>query len=261
MAKISIKKVTLNIPIIESSSLKHTFEKLFKKSANQILDKLNDSDAGGNIFKKQEKKIVTALNEVSIELVNGDYVAIVGHNGSGKSTLLKLIAGMYEPTFGSLNVSGQIHTLFSATAGMDYELSGVENIRLRCAMWGKNSLETDLIVKDVKAFCQLGEFINVPIRTYSAGMLIRLSFALITSVKSEILLVDENLGAGDRDFQEKSYKRAHQFSKQAKIMVLASHNFENLKRFCNKCIIMNKGKLVEFGEFRDILKIYENKYI
>lgn len=260
MAKVQINSVNLNIPLLanRSNSFKGTLSSLFFKKISKLKD--SKKTVGGTIRNENKKTFINVLQNINLELNDGDSLGIVGHNGSGKSSLLKLIAGIYKPTYGSIKIHGSIFPIFTSFIGMDMELSGIENIDLRCKIMGKNSSEIKRIRDNVVNFCDLGHFINLPIRTYSSGMRLRLSFALSTSIQSDILLIDENLDAGDISFRKKSNERAKTFLKKSKIMILVSHNLQTINNFCNKCLILEKGKIIDNGNTNSIINKYKKMY-
>tara|TARA_B100000989_G_C19473876_1_gene441966 strand:- start:380 stop:1165 length:786 start_codon:yes stop_codon:yes gene_type:complete len=256
MAQVFLRSVSLNIPLTshKSNSLKGTMSSIFLKKISKLSS--SGKNVGGIIKNFNNSSHVNVLDDVNIKLNDGDSLGIIGHNGSGKSSLLKLIAGIYKPTNGSVEVNGSIFPIFSTFIGMDMDLTGIENIELRCKIMGKNKFESQKIKKNVIDFCDLGDFIYLPLRTYSSGMKVRLSFGLSTSIQSDILLIDENLDAGDITFRKKSSERAETFLKKSKIIVLVSHNLETVKSFCKKCLILHKGKILDFGETKTIIQTY-----
>ena len=253
--KIELKNVSLNIPIYDNFSITQSFFNIFKQKV--FNKKITKSSVGGNIVIKEKKKYVNVINNLSLTLNSGDSIGVIGHNGSGKSSLLKLIAGIYKPYYGEVKTKGKIFSLFSSNIGMDVDLTGIENIILKCKMNGIDQKQTNNIMDDVISFCDIGEFINMPIRTYSSGMVIRLSYALTTAFDYEIILIDENLDAGDKFFQEKMANRNDKFYNKVKILVMVTHNLEKIKKFCNKCMIMQKGKMVMIGKCDDVIRKYE----
>ena len=188
--------------------------------------------------------VIRALDKVSFELAEGDRVALIGHNGSGKSTLLRVLAGAYEPVSGSIRVEGSVASMLSITLGLDMEATGYENIFMRAALMGLSQARTRDLVDDICDFAELGDYIQMPMRTYSSGMLMRLAFAISTSVSSDILLMDEWLSVGDANFSEKAGRRLKSRVDDAKIMVLASHDMGLVQRSCNRFITLEHGLIV-----------------
>lgn len=188
--------------------------------------------------------VVRALDNISFDFQEGDRIGLVGHNGSGKSTLLRVLSGAYKPLTGSLEVRGKIGSMISITLGMDYEASGYENILLRGTLMGFRRREIEDVTQDVVEFADLGDYIHMPMRTYSSGMAMRLAFALATAGSAEIVLMDEWLSAGDATFAEKANQRLLQKISKAKILILASHDLDLIKRHCNKILRLERGRIV-----------------
>ena len=190
--------------------------------------------------------VVQAVSGVSFELREGDRIGLVGHNGSGKSTLLRVLAGAYEPVAGSVEVEGKIASMLNITLGMDYEATGYENILIRAAIMGFKPKQIEPLVDEIVAFSGLGNYIDMPMRTYSSGMAVRLAFAVSTCVTADILLMDEWLSVGDESFQVKARERLRNLVDQAKILVLASHDESLIRSNCNKIMRLSHGKLISF---------------
>jgi lipopolysaccharide transport system ATP-binding protein len=187
--------------------------------------------------------VVRALNGVSFELKDGDRVGLVGHNGSGKSTLLRVLAGAYEPMRGTVSVEGRVASMLNIWIGMDEEATGYENIFLRGVVMGFRAREIRPLIDEIVAFSELGDYIHMPMRTYSSGMAMRLAFAISTCVSADILLMDEWLSVGDHDFSEKAKARLSRVVEGARIMVLASHDESLIHANCNKIMRLSHGEL------------------
>ncbi len=202
---------------------------------------------GGKLSKdSKDRVIVRALDKVNFEFNEGDRVGLIGHNGSGKSTLLRLLAGVYEPTSGFIEVKGLVTSMLNITMGTDPEATGLENINYRCRFLGMKKNKIAEVIEDVTEFAGLGDFLYLPIRTYSTGMSMRLAFAISTSVDADIILMDEWLSAGDADFAKKARIRLDSLLEKAKIVVIASHNVAMVKEQCNKIIKLEQGKIVPY---------------
>lgn len=192
-----------------------------------------------------EKVIVRALNGLSFEFTEGDRVGVVGHNGSGKTTLLRVLAGAYEPASGSVDVVGKVVSMLSIMLGLNMEATGFENIFIRGALLGLRRREIEPLAREIIEFAELGDYIHMPVRTYSSGMAMRLTFAVATSITGDIILMDEWLSAGDASFASKAQKRLQRLLDQAKILVLASHNENLIRGCCNKIMHLEHGAIVE----------------
>lgn len=188
---------------------------------------------------------IRALDGVSFDLSEGERLGLSGHNGSGKSTLLKVLAGVYAPTEGKLDISGKVASLLDISIGMDGEASGIENIYLRGILLGLTMEEIRKKVDEIVDFSELGNFIDLPIRTYSSGMSMRLAFSIATSVEADILLMDEWLSVGDSDFVKKAEARLKSLVKKTPILVMASHSPEVLNEVCTKVIRLESGRIVD----------------
>ncbi len=188
---------------------------------------------------------VTALDHVSFALNNGDAVGLIGHNGAGKSTLLRTMAGIYCTTSGRITRMGLVSTVFELGAGMDPELSGYENIMRMLLLMGNSVPEAKAKIPDIEDFSELGDFLVLPVRTYSSGMTMRLMFSVATSVKPEILLIDEMFATGDASFQKKAEARMHDWIAGTDIFVFASHDHGLIKRLCNRVFRLDHGTINE----------------
>lgn len=225
------------------------------KGINRLTNTLN---VGGQIGIGEEGKVVIkALDGLNFEIHEGDRVALLGHNGSGKTTLLRTLAGIYEPVTGEIIQSGRIFPLFDLQLGMDHDATGIENIWMRGKLLGLSSSEIEHALDDIAAFTELGDFLNMPTRTYSAGMMVRLAFGISTAITPDILLLDEMIGAGDAAFLSRAEDRLKDFLGRTGILVLASHSTGMLKRWCNKGMLLEHGKLVAFGPLDEIVTQYE----
>ena len=185
---------------------------------------------------------VTALNNISLDLKDGDRLGVMGPNGSGKSTLLRTLAGIYLPTSGSIEVKGSIASLIDISLGMDMEATGYENIRMRGIMMGMKLKQIKDIEEEIADFAELGQFLEMPIRTYSTGMHMRLGFAVSTAIPADIILMDEWLSVGDSDFISKAQKRLDNFIKRSSILVVASHSEDLISRVANQVLRLDHQK-------------------
>ncbi|MGV6872945.1 ABC transporter ATP-binding protein [Pseudochelatococcus sp. B33] len=211
---------------------------------------------GGAVSTEADGVTVTALRDVTLSLKNGDRLALVGHNGAGKSTLLRVFSGAYEPSSGSAEVVGKVASLLDITMGMDPELTGAENIILRGVFLGMTIEEARKTIPDVAAFSELGDYVNLPMRTYSNGMTLRLAFAISTAQAPDILLLDELISVGDTAFAAKARDRIEAMMNRASILVLASHDAKTLRKYCNRAIMLSEGRLVAEGGVDEVLSAY-----
>ena len=199
---------------------------------------------------------VRALQNINLNIDAGTRLGVVGHNGAGKSTFLKLLAGVYPVTSGRVVVNGRISSLFDINVGFEMESNGWENIEFRGLLQGETPKSIRAKAAEIAEFSELGDFLNGPIRHYSAGMLVRLAFSVATAVEPEILLVDESLSAGDLAFQSKAKKRIHQLCDKAELVVLVSHDLAAIQSLCNRAIWLDHGQLRMQGDPDEVVEAY-----
>jgi homopolymeric O-antigen transport system ATP-binding protein len=210
----------------------------------------------GGLVKRDEvhrRVVVRALDEVSLRLDVGDRLGLVGHNGAGKSTFLKALAGVYRPDVGSIRVEGRVSALLTSAPGLDVEDTGYENIKTCGLLLGMTAQEIEAKVEDIADFTELGEFLDLPVRTYSAGMVTRLSFAISTAIDPDILLLDEGLATGDARFAARAENRLERLIQRTRILVFASHSEELIRAMCNRLALMKQGRIVAVGTIDDIM--------
>jgi len=198
-----------------------------------------------------------ALRDVTFRLERGESLAVIGPNGAGKSTLLQALAGIIVPSAGMIDVHGTVSSLLSLGAGFDQELTGRENIRLAGAFMGMDAKEVERRLEEVIAFADIGEFIDAPIKVYSSGMRARLGFAIATSVDPDILLLDEVLATGDQLFREKSKARVLELVRAAKAIVLVTHDMNWVTEYCNRAILLEKGRVVKEGDPAEVVALHQ----
>ncbi|VWC76424.1 sugar ABC transporter ATP-binding protein [Burkholderia lata] len=244
MAHIELKNVTLDLPIydVQGRSLKKQVMRMGRR--NRI--------AEGN----DGVIVVRALDDLSFRFDRGDRVGLIGHNGAGKSTLLRAMAGIYPPTAGSLSRVGKAVPLLDISLGMDENSTGMQNIRLRGLLLGMSDAEIRRKQNDIAEFSELGDYLDLPIRTYSSGMKMRLAFAVSTAVDAEILLLDEVMGVGDASFMHKAEARLEELHDRAEIVVLAMHSNKEIRKVCNKALWMERGRVRAFGDVDDVVSQY-----
>lgn len=241
-ARIDISDVSVYFPLYHGSS------RSLKKTMWDAATRLGKD--------KQSRVVVQALRDVSFTLHSGDRLGLIGANGAGKTTLLRTLAGIYEPVTGRVRVQGTLTTLLDANLGMNLNLTGRENIRLRGLYNRMSRSELATLEDDVIDFAELGDFINLPVRTYSAGMVLRLAFAMATSVRPQILLMDEWFVAGDASFMEKAKARIEGMVRGAEILVLSSHSLGIVRSWCTRVLWIDQGFIREDGSPEDILPEY-----
>jgi lipopolysaccharide transport system ATP-binding protein len=258
--KIHAENLNLDLPVYgqKARSLRHS---LFARTLKpKFLSPKSSGHTGGTIIHSPDgSSKIRALKSLSFDFQTGDRIGLIGPNGAGKSTLLLAISGIYEPTEGTLDVTGSTAGLFSLDQGMDPELSGRENIIIRTRFLGLPSKDVDHIMNDVEVFADLGEFLDMPIRTYSTGMLLRLAFAISTCTPSDILLMDEIVGVGDEGFMERAQTRLQNLISASGIVLLASHSEPIIRRWCNKALYLEKGECQEFGDVHSVIEAYKEK--
>ena len=225
---------------------------------NRSLKKSVLGRAGGRIS-EQKVPVVEALRDVDLSLGEGARVGLVGHNGAGKSTLLRLLAGIYEPTRGRASIRGRVAPVFDLAVGMDPEISGYENILIRGLFLGMNRREMERRVDEIAEFTELGDYLNMPLRTYSTGMRVRLALGVVTSIDPEILILDEGIGAVDAAFLEKARDRLRDLVGRSGMLVFASHSDEFLVELCDTAIWMDGGEIREQGPLRDVVSHYKGR--
>jgi len=241
--------VTIEIPIYDSN---RSFRKaLFNRYSGKL---------GGVIQQSSGKHVhVRALHEINFRLEEGDRLGLIGHNGAGKSTLLNVLAGIYIPHRGTVNINGRVTPLFNPSLGLDPDDTGYENIYTIGMFYGLTKQAIHDKCDEIIAFSELGDFIHSPARTYSSGMLLRLSFAIVTSLNPEILLMDEGIGAGDAGFAHKVAERLESFYNKINILVLASHSNELIKQMCNKAMLLEHGKIIKLGAVDEVIDLYNER--
>ncbi len=246
MTHVRINAVNVKIPIYDSHSrrlIRLPSFRLAKVGTSKV------SQSGNAI-------VIHALKDLELDLAEGDRVSLIGHNGAGKTTLLRLLAGIYPPTDGTIEISGKVFTLLGSSMDLNKDATGYENIDLIASIYDWPKARMPQYVRDIEEFTGLGEYLSLPTRVYSAGMQARLAFALATMQTPDILLIDEGIGAGDAEFQEKAKQRVQQFVSRTKIMVLASHSVELSRALCNKALLLSKGETVFFGDLDEGLARY-----
>lgn len=232
VTSISLRNCSLELPIYGTIN-------------RSLKGNLMASATGGRIAAASRNvTVVTALKDISLEVREGDRVGLMGHNGAGKTSLLRLLAGIYEPTAGNLKVSGRVSSFINLGLGMDQEATGAENILLCGLMFGLGFDQIRALAPQIAEFSGLGEFLQMPVRSYSSGMQMRLVFSIVTSVPAEIMLMDEWMSVGDAEFVVQAEARLQQLVSGAGILVLASHSPDVIERLCNIVVHLEHGEIV-----------------
>lgn len=244
MARIELRHVCVDFPVYNVSS--RSFKKSFLRLAT-----------GGNVSKDAHQHIVVrSLSDVSLSIAHGDRVGLIGHNGSGKSTLLRILAKIYEPTSGQLRIDGKVSPMLDIMQGIEQEFTGYENIYIRGTILGIPKEQIKKQIQEISALTGLGDYLAMPVRTYSSGMKVRLAFAISTCIFPDILLIDEVFGAGDADFMAKAQQKMVSLLQQSNIVIIASHVDGLIKEFCNKALLLECGRIKYFGSVDEGLKFY-----
>ncbi|WP_153463439.1 teichoic acids export ABC transporter ATP-binding subunit TagH [Sediminibacillus terrae] len=230
--------------IVKNVSKKY---KLYNNSRERIFDLILPKNFGEDFY---------ALHNVNFEAEKGDIVGFVGVNGSGKSTLSNIIAGIVPETSGKVQLNGQA-SLIAVSSGLKKELTGRDNIELKCLMLGFSKKEIKAMEPDIIEFAELGKFIDQPVKSYSSGMKSRLGFAISVTIDPDILIIDEALSVGDKAFAEKSLEKMNEFKKKGKTMIFVSHSIGQMKRFCQKVLWLEYGKVKDYGTVEEVMPKYE----
>lgn len=208
-------------------------------------------------FKRNRHEVRKILNDISFSIKKGESIGLIGRNGCGKSTMLKMLTKIYYPNKGKITVKGRVSSLIELGAGFHPDMTGRENIYINASIYGLSRKEIDARLEDIINFSEIRDFIDNPIRTYSSGMYMRLAFSVAINVDADILLIDEILAVGDANFQEKCFNKLQELKKQGVTIILVSHSMESILNFCNRCLWIEKGKLM----CDDSAEIVANKYL
>ena len=245
MARIELQDVSIEFPVYHART---------RSLKSRLIGSMN---LGGRITDDAAHRVcVKALDRVSLSIRHGDRVALLGANGAGKSTLLRVLAGVYEPIRGRVFSEGRVGSLFDIALGLDPESTGYENILLRGLLLGMTRAEIRSRRNAIGAFTELGDYLSMPLRTYSSGMMLRLAFAISTHIDADIILMDEWIGTGDASFTKKAQSRLMELMEGTAILVLASHSEEIVRRICNKAVLLQQGVVAQVGELDEVLQAY-----
>lgn len=248
MAKVELRGVHVSYPIFGTGRHQSILPAVARAASFGVIGRSNSAPV-----------MVQALRGVGFTLNDGDRLGVIGRNGSGKSTLLKTLAGIAWPQQGYMSVQGQVSSIISMGAGLNRDRTGLENVDFIGRLFGLGPAERRAMAEDIIEFTQLNEFLDLPVGTYSAGMTIRLSYALATALPGDILVVDEVLGAGDAIFQDRAAARTKAKYKDAKIFVMATHSDRALDEFCNYAIWLDRGQIIDHGEPLELWQRYINQ--
>jgi ABC-type polysaccharide/polyol phosphate transport system ATPase subunit len=240
MARIELEKVCLTFRVRKHSRItlkEFLVRRMFRRSVNPVIE-------------------VRALQNVNLAIRAGERIGVIGHNGAGKSTLLKLLAGIYPPTSGRRLVEGRISSLFDLALGFETDATGWENISYRGYLQGETPRSVRAKMQPIAEFSELGDFLNMPVRYYSAGMLVRLAFSIATAIEPEILLVDEVLSVGDMAFQDKARQRMREMMGKAELIVMVSHDLTSIAKLCEHGIWMDHGLIRRTGPIDEVVAAY-----
>ena len=255
-----IKKSNLeDCPIIEMKNVSLQIP-LMNKSDFSLKRKIIKSVTGGGLSRNKDNSYVNALNSVDLTVRKGEKIALIGHNGSGKTTFIRLISGIYQPTFGSLKISVKVYPMIERSFIVEEQLTGVDSAKAHYLMMNNSLKGFQSFLEDITEFSGLGDYIYLPLKTYSEGMSARLMFSLLTYKNHECLALDEGLGTGDREFYDKAQVRLNDFLESSGSLFIASHSTELLRRFCMRGIVFSGGNLIFDGDINEALDFYEKFY-
>ena len=243
MAYISASAVNVSYPVYGARS----------RSLKQQLIR----NVGGRVAIDDDKMVINALEDITLSLRSGDRVALIGANGAGKSTLLRVLAGILEPSSGAFTKRGHVSSLLDMSLGMDPEANGYENIQMRSVFLGATFSEAKRLIPEIEAFSELGDYLALPMRVYSAGMKLRLSFAIAMAVTPEILILDEMIGIGDAAFASKAQARLQEVVNDLEILILATHDLNAARSMCRRGVVLAHGRLVLDAPIEDAIHKYE----
>jgi ABC-type polysaccharide/polyol phosphate transport system ATPase subunit len=244
MAFLRLRNLSVEFPMYQGSS--RSLKKLLVATTTQ-----------GNLARDATDRInVRALDDITLDLADGERIGLVGANGAGKTTLLRVMAGIYAPTRGQVYSSGRVSALLDVTVGLNPDATGRENIILRGMYMNIHPREMRPRVEEIAEFTELGPYLDMPTRTYSSGMMVRLGFAVSTCIHPEILLMDEWLSAGDASFLAKAQQRMEKFVSSSSILVLASHSQDLLRKWCNRGLLLKQGRIESYGTIDEVIAAY-----
>lgn len=246
MVSIDLTDVSVSYPIYSGRGRSFT---------NHII-----TSVGGNMVREAGHRVtVEALRNVSLGIKAGERVGLLGQNGAGKSTLLRVLGGILEPSAGKVSIEGRVTSLIDLSMGLDMEATGYENIFMRSVFLGATFEEAKAKVPDIEAVCELGDFLHLPMRTYSSGMVARLAFAISTTVVPDILILDEHIGSADAAFSAKAGARLQEVANRSRILAFTSHDTAALTRFCTRGILLDHGQIIADAPIAEAIEIYQRR--
>lgn len=245
MAAVILDNVHVDFPI--HGSQRGLRETIFRQAVGGLITRNRSGSRG---------VVVSALSGISLELKDGDRLGLIGPNGAGKSTLLKVLAGVYEPVVGQVLIEGRLTSLLDVMPGLDGDDTGYENIMTAAMLFGMKREEILSKLPDIEQFSELGEYLALPVRTYSSGMISRLAVAVATAIEPGVLLIDEGIGTGDARFAARAASRLSDFISRSRILVLASHSEPLIRQFCNRAALLQAGRLLSVGSVDEVLAQY-----
>ncbi|TXR50901.1 ABC transporter ATP-binding protein [Phyllobacterium endophyticum] len=244
MTSMILENVTVDFPIYNAKS---------RSLKNQVISLATGGTIGSNA---EGHVVIRGLEAINLSLKDGDRLGLIGHNGSGKTTLLRVMSGVYYPSGGQISINGKCTSLINISLGIDPEATGRENIRIRGALLGFTRREMAEKQAEIEEFSELGNFLDMPVRTFSTGMQLRLAFSISTVIQPEILIMDEWLAAGDERFQHKANERLHELVNKTKILIIASHSKELLVKNCTRIVWLEHGKIKMEGDAETVADAY-----
>lgn len=245
MARIVVEKLSIHLPVIDAA-------------ARMLRGALTRKRTGAEID-AERLVVVRALDNIDLTVEDGERVGLIGHNGAGKTSLLRVLAGVYAPTAGRIAVEGKVSSMLNPSLGMDQEDNAYENIRTVGMFLGMSPDEIEAKMRDITDFTELDNFLHLPVRTYSAGMQMRLAFAIATAIDPGILLLDEGFAAGDAAFNDRASSRVGALLRRTPILILATHSEGMIREFCTRCILMERGRIVFDGDVDTAFKLYGDR--
>jgi ABC-2 type transport system ATP-binding protein/lipopolysaccharide transport system ATP-binding protein len=246
MPHIRLRNINVSIPVYDSSA----------RRLVRLPNALPGRVGVRNVSHSRGVRIIHVLSNINIDIKDGDRVCLLGHNGAGKTSLLRVLAGIYPPSSGGIDVSGKVVALLGSSISLNEYATGYENIELVSELynWPKDRMAD--CIRDIEEFSELGEYLEMPTRIYSAGMAARLAYAMATQQVPDVLLMDEGIGAVDARFKEKAEARTRDFVNRSKIVVLASHSLDLCRAICNRALLLSNGQQEYFGDIEEAIKRY-----